>query len=680
MRIVTPRALRCAVLCALMSVLAVLVAVPDAHARRADGDRASRVRIQHLQPTSLQPGRPIELSGVVRNTTQESWGEVQVSMLVSESPVTTPASLAEARADRGSLALRQVLAPGDFQALGDLAPGAQSTFTLRNGWTDLPITRAAGVYVVGVEVRAFLEDGLRSEVAETTTFIPLIGPEADAQPVELAMLWPLTVGVARAASGYAAPTLARQLSANGRLTDLTELGARAEDFPLTWVVDPAVLDAADDMSDGFDVAGGDSVPADDRRATAAARWLEKTLSALSGADLLTLPYGDPDVASLAHSGRDGALTHAAVAATSTLERLEVPERSVLWPAKGWADRRTLRAGNRLEPELTLLAADSVRGTQTPTVVPLGDEDSSGTGVVFARRAVSPRGGETTLQWRQQLLAVTAVQALSGGGSVVVVPPRTLSPSSDWADAEFFAGLRGSWLRPRPLSALTTDPAQQRPELRYPEVARRSELPPPVTMAIDALAQARDTLVGVLADPGDSQQRLAEAIGIGSSVHWRDEPQVAESLTRSYVDSIRDRLAEIVVEAPSFITLSGDEGPFPVTVSNGLEDQAIMVSVQVRASNDALTVQPIEQVTIEPQQRRSIPVQVNYAGVGISTVTVRMLDRNGAPFGEPVVVRVRATQIGAVIWVIMAIGGVIIIGAAARRVVRRIRRRGTGTTG
>lgn len=644
-------------------------------ARKGTADSAPRVSIQHLQPTSLRVGRPIELSGVVRNTTDEDWSEVQVSMVISESPVSSPGNLAEARADRGALALRQVLAPGDFQDLGDVAPGTESSFTLQNTWDQLPITRASGAYVIGVEVRAFLEDGLRSAVAETTTFVPLVAPEAAADPVDLAMLWPLTVGVALAESGYVEPTLARQFSGNGRLSALTELGASAGDFPLTWVVDPAVLDAARDMSDGFEIAGGDSVPADDERAIAAESWLSSTLSTLDTADVLTLPYADPDVASLAHGGLARALTPAAEAATSTLEDLEVSQRTVLWPAKGWIDRHTLRAASRIAPTLTLVADDSVRGTGGQTVVPLGT-DGTNTGVTYPRRAVSPRGGETTLQWRQQLLAATAVRALGGGGPMVVVPPRTLALGADWADADFFDGLQGSWLRARPLSELTDDPAGRPPRLRYPRVARRSELPPENLNALRDLIQARDTLLGVLADPDASGQRLDKAIGIGASVHWRDEPELGESLARSYIDSIRGRLDQIVVEAPSFITLSGDEGPFPVTVSNGLDDQAITVSVEVDASDNALQIQPIEQVTIAPQQRRSIPVQANYTGVGISNVTVRMLDADGDTFGDPVVVRVRTTQIGEVVWVVMAIGGIIIFGAAIRSVIRRIRRRGS----
>lgn len=697
MRTVIHRLLRRAVPCALaLLVTALLSPLPSAQAQplstadhparavptaqqlpAAQGTvdrRAARVTIEHMQPTSLQGGRPIELSGVVRNTTDEDWSEVQVSMLISEGPVTGRRSLAEARADRGSLALRQVLAPGDFQELGDLAPGTESTFTLRNLWEQLPITRASGAYVIGVEVRAFLEDGLRSAVAETTTFVPLVTPEAAADPVNLAMLWPLTAGVPRADSGYADESLVRQFADDGRLSDLTELGASSSDFPLTWVVDPAVLDAAFEMSDGFDVAGGEPVPADAEPAVAADAWLTSTLSALADADVLTLPYGDPDVASLAHTNMGRALTPAAGAATSTLEAFELPQQNLLWPVKGWIDRPTRRAASRIGPTLTLMADDSVRGAGGPTVVPL-DGESSGPGVTYRRRAVSPRGGETTLQWRQQLLAVAALRALDGGGPMVVVPPRNLTPSPDWEDAEFFAGLRGGWLRPRPLSELTGEPSDRQPRLRYPRVARRSELPPANINAIRELVAARGSLVGVLADPESSQQRLAEAIGIGSSGWWRHRPHLGENLTRSYVDSIRTRLSDIVVEAPSFITLSGEAGSFPVTVSNGLTDQAITVSVDVEASDNQLRTQPVEQVTIDPQQRRSIPVQANFAGVGISNVTVRMVDSQGATFGEPVVLRVRTTQIGAVIWVIMAIGGTIIFAAATRSVIRRIRRRG-----
>jgi hypothetical protein len=642
-------------------------------------DGSDRVSLQQVRPSSLRQGRPISLAGVVRNTTDENWSEVQVSMVISESPMPTREALAQARAETGSIALRQVLQPGDFHDLGDIAPGGEATFSLRNNWAALPITGTSGAYLVGVEVRAFEEDGLRSTVAETSAFVPLVGPAVDAEPVQMGMVLPLTAAVPRRADGFANDSLARQFGENGRLTALTELGSTAGSFPLTWAVDPAVLDAANDMSSGYRLAGEDTVAEDDERALAAARWLEDTRAALNGADLLTLPYGDPDVASLARNGQESVLSTALAAGSQTLTALDLPEQTLLWPAHGWVDRRSLAAAGRLSPAVALVAEDSLEPSDPPTAFPVSAGESTASGLSYDRRVVSPRHGETTLQWRQHLLSSAALQALHGGGPMVVVPPRSLTPSADWAESDFFGGLDAPWLRPTALGEMT-DEAGRAPPLHYPRRASNHELPPANIAAITGLASATRTLIGVLADPAETQQLLGEVSGIAASVHWRDAPRLGRGLTRTYVEMIRGQLDEVRVEAPPLITLSGREGQFPVTVSNGLTSEAITVSVEVQSTNDALRVEPVRQVTIEPEQRRSIPVRARYPDeVGISTVTVQLLDQEGATFGPAVELRVRTTQIGTVIWVVMAVAGAIILAAAARSILRRVRRRDGGGT-
>jgi len=692
MRTVTRRPLLRVVLCALvLSATILLQPVPSAEAQpqpapsrlgpttASTASDSTPVALNQLRPSTLRPDRPVSLGGVVRNTTEESWGAVQVSMVITESPVTTAEGVREARNDRGSLALRAVLGPGDFQNLGDLAPGEEAEFSLRNAWDSLPITGSSGVYIVGVEVRAFDEDGLRNTVGESSAFVPLIGPESGTERVRMAMVLPLTAGVPLAAGGYANDALAQQFQSDGRLTALADLGASAGDFPLTWVVDPAVADAATDMADGYRMSGGAEVAADDERADAARLWLSRVQSAVTGQDVLTLPYGDPDVASLARDGLQRALTPTAAATSAALAELELPEQNLLWPANGWLDRRTRNAASRIAPAMTLVATDSVRPPRTPGVYTTGREGEATPTIVYDRRALSPRASESTLQWRQQLLAQAAVTALDGGGSVVVVPPRTLTPSAQWAESEFFAGLDTRWLRPTRLSAIADRADAPQARLRYPRRARRSELPVDNRNAVAALVRTSRTLIGVLAEPEGPQLTLAKATGIASSLHWRDVPDFGLVLGESYVEENRTQLDQVQVEAPAFITLSGQEGPFPVTVSNGLKDEAITVSIEAQTSDDALRVEPIDQVTIEPEQRRSIPVRASYEGVGISNVTVRLLDRNGSAFGDPVTLRVRATQIGAVIWVVMGIGAAIIFGAAGRSVVRRVRAREAAPT-
>jgi Family of unknown function (DUF6049) len=645
---------------------------PDGLARRQLlTEDAPRLTIRTVTPSRLQPDRPVRLTGVVHNNSRRAWGDVQVSMVVSETPITSTEQLVAARRDPEDL-LRQVLREGDdFEDLGDIRPGRESSFTLRNGYDQLLLSGSPGVYVLGVEVRATPQTGPRREVAQSTIFVPLMAEASGIDRVQLAMVWPLTAGVPRAASGYANDSLAAQFGADGRLDALVSMGAGAGDFPLSWIVDPAVLHAATDMSDGYVLAGGTEVGEDEADALAAASWMNRTESALASADVLSVPYGDPDLASLAHDNLDRALAPAVGAGTAVMGDLGITAQRLVWPADGAADQRTLNAGAAMVPSVGLVAGSSVRRRDAGAVLPLASGDIDLTGLVYERAVVSPWRTDTMLQWRQQLLAVTAVRALSGGGVVVVVPPRTLTPDAGWAAADFFGQLRGTWFQPVAIDALITQEDSQGTRLRYPRRARRAELPAENLNEISAVVRTSDSLVGILADPGESQARLDQATGLASSLHWRATPKFGASLARSWADDNRSQLEQVDVETVPFITLSGREGQFPVTVSNGMSD-AVRVGVQVQAGDSSVSFEALDPVMIEPEQRRTLPVRVDYPGVGITNVTVALVDRDGETFGASTALKLRTTQIGTAIWVVVAVGATIILFAVGRSVVRRIR--------
>jgi hypothetical protein len=644
-------------------------------------DAQPGVTIRTLRPSRLQPAGAVTIAGTVHNTTGETWRDAQISMVVSGAPITSTAELTNLRLHPEELVLLDVLTEGAaFQDLGNLEPGIEVAYSLRNEFDDLQLTGASGVYVVGVEVRGTPEDGPRRKVAGANTFMPLVGEDADLTPVDVAMFWPLEARVPRIADAYATDSLAADFDLGGRLSDLTSMGASAGDFPLSWIVDPAVLDAADDMSDGYQLTGGARVPEDGEGAVAAGGWLSRTQAALSGADVWAVPYGDPDVASLAHGlargDAAGAVLAASEAGVAARNRLGVPARSLLWPALGMADQEVLDTAAPMAPRLVLLATQSVRRPTATASVTVHSGGSDTAAVLYDRTLTTPLHGQTMLQWRQQLLAASALEALAGGGSMLVAPPRNLAPDAGWREADFFAQLRGSWLRPMPVDPARLDAADSEPRLRYPRRARRDELPAANLDAISSLLRASASLTNLLAEPATSRQPLGEAIGISASVQWREDPVFGAALAQGNAAAVEDRLAAIVVETPPFVTLSGQEGRFPVTISNGLS-QPVTVGVEVRADNDSLQIEPIEPLTIDPEQRRSITVNATYRGVGISNVLVTILDRTGAPFGASATLQVRTTQIGAAIWVVMAAGGTIVLIAVARSIARRVRGRDTG---
>jgi hypothetical protein len=98
-------------------------------------------------------------------------------------------------------------------------------------------------------------------------------------------------------------------------------------------------------------------------------------------------------------------------------------------------------------------------------------------------------------------------------------------------------------------------------------------------------------------------------------------------------------------------------------------------VDVRARNPALRIDPIDDLVLEPGQSRDIEVTTRSDSSGLTPVRVRLTTVDGKVFGAPWEFDVRATQIGVAIWVVMGVGGAILVGTVAFRLVARIRTTG-----
>ena len=90
---------------------------------------------------------------------------------------------------------------------------------------------------------------------------------------------------------FANDSLAQSMAPNGPLGRLLALGQTRK---VTWLVDPAMLDEARRIADGYVVVGdgGQTAPGTGQKVVAA--WLKEFEdSRIRGAQVVLLPYGDP---------------------------------------------------------------------------------------------------------------------------------------------------------------------------------------------------------------------------------------------------------------------------------------------------------------------------------------------------------------------------------------------------
>lgn len=329
-----------------------------------------RVVIDRVSPATLGPKGPLTLTGRVTNRSGDTWTAVNLYAVQTLGVIEDRSALAEAAATTEDALLgTRVTEVGTFDTVDELAPGQSESFRIKVDRALLGIGREPGVYWLGVHALGASPDG-RDTIADgrARTFVPVVErPRQD--PVQASVVVPLKARVDRDPKGRVTDTgrWAELLGPGGRLTDLLKVSESL--VTVSWLVDPAVLDAVQSLADGNpvdplaeDVAppeptdpasptepetpqetdGAAAWPIDptvgdtntagriraerggrasrsagrvrtdptlttvsDDLAMAAAVWLDRMVSLLHRHQVLALPYGDLDVSALSTFGDPG---------------------------------------------------------------------------------------------------------------------------------------------------------------------------------------------------------------------------------------------------------------------------------------------------------------------------------------------------------------------------------------
>ncbi len=399
---------------------------------------------------------------------------------------------------------------------------------------------------------------------------------------------------------------------------------------------------------------------------------------MAGDELLALPYGDVDVAGALDHGvrtyqaarrRHGPLLRALAGRSGS------PLVPTVAPPGGYLDPSTPGDLDDLADGSLLLGSEKMLDGPAPSVVLVG-----GRPVVLASSGAAAGGpGPTnplsTLALRQRVLSEAALRLLADRGEgpdalVVVLPTRWQAV----AGTTFFEGLRTPAIELSPLGD-GGSPAAVRvgeDELVYPERRRRAELGDSLFDAVDALRGAGRSLENLLTLHDTVAAEVDGAAFSSASYADRRARGAARESLRSSRAWVRERLAAVLVEAPSGVTLSGDTGSFAATLVNTL-DEPVVVGVRAR-TDDGIAVPAPEPVELAAGARSTVELQARDVSPGVHNVTLRLVDAQGRLLPGRDVVPIRSAQVSNVIWLLLGGGAALLVLAAGARTVRRLRSR------
>ena len=693
-----------------------------AHRARAATASPLAVTIENLTPSTIPEKGLVRVSGTVTNNDTVTWSTINVYAFVSEDPLTTPEQIDEAAATPEDAVVGGRITDERHKFnITELAPGEHATYSLsiprRLLQADTP-----GVYWFGVHALGEGPDG-RDESADgrARTFLPMV-PQARLGQEPVAVVIPLRHQLVYTDDGRLddLASWTRSLSQGGRLRSLVDFGANSGDRTVTWVVDPALIDAVRRLADGNpprslaanlqagqddgedeasddpsasttptetpsetpteDAEDADSAPDNpldldeldpvvQTAAQAAQSWLARLGEAMRPEDqVMSLPYGDVDVAAAA--AHDSQLYQRAVArAGTTLPGFDVTTTPVLSSPSGFLSGQAIRDA---EPGSTILLTDAMFEAPAPPLAHTEGQRVVVTSSAAGEGGPGPGSLTSVTAMRQRLLSEAAVRFLRGGRApLTLMVPHDWNPSS--GSGAFFSGLDAGWLDLTSVQGVSEAAAPTTVDgatLHYPKWQEAAELDQPNFEAADELIHSGVALQNLLTLNNIVSGTVTDQALGTTSYYARTRPienRAAAIASRVWIEN---RLARVRVEAPQAVTLSSSSGRFQATVSNEL-DQPVTVTLSARA-DDRLTIDSPATIEVPANRRMTVLLTAHTDENGIHEVTLFVNDKRGTPLGATTGLTIRSAQVSNVIWLIIGIGCALLFGAIGVRLFRRVR--------
>ncbi|QCD56956.1 DUF6049 family protein [Streptomyces hawaiiensis] len=655
------------------------------------------VAVDSLSPSAPSEGDTVTVSGTVTNNGKQTVTGAHVDLQVGPPLETRSAidTLAKKSDDIQGPSGEKV--GGKYtEKFSALTPGVAEPFSISVPTDKLDLGRD-GVYQLAVALSGKTAAQSWDQVLGIQrTFLPW-QPEEAGTMTKTTFLWPLVSSAHMAAETgsneqqtpvFRDDELAEEIAPGGRLDQMVSLG---KGLDVTWVVDPDLLASVDAMTGSYEVRGADGSTTPGKNQEIAKHWLAELQQAVTGEEVAALPFGDPDLASLAHNGTNvtGSLSHLKEATDAAEETVDTilhvkPSTDFAWPVDGAVDPSIVKVATSAGADKVITRSDSLQDnlSYTPSAArPIG----GGTTAVVAdsRLSTAFRGDLTKASASTLAVQRFLAQSLTLGlqtskqRSVVVAPQRMPSVSQAQAMAEALATLQdGNWSESQDLTAAAKakpDPAADTkvPSVSaYPSTLRKQELPRAAFEQIARTQRKLDKFKVILTRQSRVVTPFGRAMNREMSTSWRGRGIAAVGYRdgiESYLNGLIDGVKLI---QKSETKLSGRSAMIPVTVQNNLVQGVEHLELRLTSKNptrlkiggDAYDEQP---VTVNGGHAQSVKFTTSANANGRAEVVAQLYTEDGQKYGDPVTFDVKVTEVTPTVMLVIG-GGVLLLVLAGFR--------------
>ncbi|GAA2222256.1 MULTISPECIES: DUF6049 family protein [Streptomyces] len=672
-------------------------AAVQASPQAAAGTGSVSVAVDSLSPSAPSEGDTVTVSGTVTNNGKQTVTGAHVDLQVGPPLETRSAidTLAKKSDDLQGPTGEKV--GGKYtEKFSALTPGVAEPFSISVPADKLDLGRD-GVYQLAVALSGETAAQPWDQVLGVQrTFLPW-QPEEAGTKTKTTFLWPLVSSAHMAAETgsneqqtpvFRDDELAEEIAPGGRLDQMVSLG---KGLDVTWVIDPDLLASVDAMTGSYEVRGADGTTTPGKNQEAAKHWLAELQQAVTGEEVTALPFGDPDLASLAHNGTNvtGSLNHlkeATDAADDTVETIlhVKPSTDFVWPVDGAVDPSIVKVATSAGADKVITRGDSLQDnlSYTPSAArPIG----GGTTAVVADSRMSTafqgdltRASASTLAV-QRFLAQSLTLNLQTGKqrSVVIAPQRMPSVSQAQAMAEAVGALQvGNWSESQDLTAAAKAKPDPSANTRvpsasaYPSALRKQELPRAAFEQIARTQAKLDKFRVILTRQARVVTPFGRAMNREMSTSWRGRGVAAVGYRggiESYLNGLIDGVKLI---QKSETKLSGRSATIPVTVQNNLVQGVEHLQLRLTSMNptrlkiggDAYDEQ---RVTVNGGHAQSVKFTTSANANGRAKVVAQLYTEDGQRYGAPVTFDVRVTEVTPTVMLVIG-GGVLLLVLAGFR--------------
>lgn len=703
----------------LVAALLAGVSAPEAQAggtaKAPSGSSTVAVSLDEVTPSAPVKGDTLTISGTLTNKGKETVTHGQVDLRVGPRLYSRSAIDTAARRTGYLPGTDPYPIGGKYTVeINKLRSGISQDFTL-----SVPVSKlglgADGVYQLGVSLTGRTSHTVYDQVLGIKrTFLPWQDGDRDSK-LGISYLWPLIASAHLTAETgsdeqqtpvFADDDLAAEIAPGGRLEQMVSLGRQ---LPVTWVIDPDLLAGVDAMTKPYRVRSGDTTVAGTNQEVAK-KWLTSLEAAVSEGKVVALPFGDPDLASIAHRGKNvsGTLSHlqtASEVAGMTVETILhlKPSTDFAWPVDGAVDPSIVDVATSAGAHYVIARSDSLEETGNLSYTPSAARPIGGgtTAVVAdARLSTAFQGdmgnaGNSTLAV-QKFLALTlalAEQDTDKDRTVVVAPQRMPTVAQAQSMARALHTLDDDrWTEPQGLiEASATKPdadatTEVPPTSQYPKKLRGQELPTQAFQDIKSIQSSLDNFQVILTHPERVVTPFGNAVNRSMSTSWRGRPLEAQQYRDSVRGYLQGLIGEVQLVSKSDITLSGRSATIPVTVQNRLLQDVDHLVLRLKSDNrtrlklndgGSVAEQPIQ---IGAGHSQSVKFDAAANINGQVQMTAQLYTEDGTPYGPEMAFTVKVSEITPTVLLVIAGGLLLLVLAGIRMYAHRKRANAGGASG